>query len=170
MKNQQRLTEICEKYYNEIRKFCLFISKKDAYAADSITSDTFYLLISKWDRLDFPSDLAILVWLKRTALFISHNEFRKQPDLPLEESLLNQLPAEEPTESWVLYNDYIFKIENDLSLDERLLFHRLVVDHISYRELSELMGISVNAIRLRWHRIREKIVKRFPNLFSNHNC
>ncbi|MBO4309347.1 MAG: sigma-70 family RNA polymerase sigma factor [Clostridia bacterium] len=169
MNDPQYLNDLCTQFYEPIRRFCLHMMNNDLHGADDITSDVFYLLMTQWERLDFASDSAVLGWLHQVARNFVRNYTRKKLSAPMEETLLEKLPAEdEPSESLDRYHKYIFEIEQNLSMEERLLFHRLVVDRRSYSEISEMMGVSVNALRLRLHRIREKIAKRFPGL-SNHN-
>lgn len=168
MNDPQYLNDLCTQFYESIRRFCLHMMNNDLHGADDVTSDVFYLLMTQWERLDFSSDNAVLGWLHQAARNFARNYTRKKLSVPMEETLLEKLPAEdELSEPLDRYHKYIFEIEQSLSLEERLLFHRLVVEKKSYSEISEMTGVSVNALRLRLHRIREKIANRFPSLFKS---
>ena len=63
------------------------------------------------------------------------------------------------TDSAIMYEMCIEDIKKSLSSEEYRLFEKVVIESCDRKQLAEEMGITTNALKVRWHRVRNKIKK-----------
>lgn len=61
------------------------------------------------------------------------------------------------------YDSAVEKIEQALTTEEQYFLRRFVFDHVSHKELSGELGITLWACQKRMERIRKKLEKQFPS-------
>lgn len=157
--NGMCLDLICQKYYNTIYRYCLAKASGDTSRAERITSDTFYLLIQKWDSYADHPESAVVTWLYKTAkLKWMEEAHRKEPvtltdtDASIEPDFLDY------EEELLRYEKYLADIQNELKPEEAQLFGWRVVEKKSFDDLAKALNISVHAARLRWYRLQRNLL------------
>ena len=136
-----------EQLYYQIRRMVL--SHEDA---DDLLQNTF---IKAWNNLEyFRGEAKLSTWLYRIALneclnFL--NKQRAQKHLSIEESeanLLNQLESDpyfDGDQTQLLFEKAI----QTLPEKQRIIFHLKYFEDMKYNEISEIMGTSIGALKLR---------------------
>ena len=123
----------------------------DKYLAEDAVHNACYAALKKgiFENHDNP-----LGWLFIALRFEINNTIRKNREIPLNES---ELTAEAADEKFGL-------LELDLSLRSALTKKEYIIakmyffEGVSEKDIANYLGISLNALRIRIHRIREKIL------------
>lgn len=166
--NEKLFDSIYKKYYNRILEYCRK-RIKDKAEAISAANDSFILLYQKWEKLDFtdcPDKL--LVWLHKTAnLKIKEYYSKKQKNSIIdsidsyentlyddEEDILTDFFNEEKK-----YNCIINELKSKLPPSEFEIFELLVLKEKKQADAASQIGISTEALKMRWYRLKPKIVK-----------
>lgn len=148
-----------EQLYYQIRRMVL--SHEDA---DDLLQNTF---IKAWNNLEyFRGEAKLSTWLYRIALneclnFL--NKQRAQKHLSIEESeanLLNQLESDpyfDGDQTQLLFEKAI----QTLPEKQRIIFHLKYFQDMKYNEISEIMGISIGALKASYHHAVKKIEEFF---------
>ncbi len=171
MLSNKDVEKIVEKYYSDIRSFCLSRAGLSTDAADDITQDVFLLLQEKHKTLE---DTNIRAWLYSVAanklmefyrektkfsnyLSINDNEAVEQM---LYISFEQCIPVDfSEIES---YKEHILK---SLTPTEAELYEKIYIFEKSYRKIGEELGLSENAVNIRALRLRNKIKKTVNEMY-----
>jgi RNA polymerase sigma-70 factor (ECF subfamily) len=131
-----------------------------AYATDPEEQDDLFQEISirLWNSIPkFEGRCAVSTWMYRISLNVSISWVRKE-DRRRSESLdrhvlIQETEDEDPRIAW-LYDEIrkMDEIDRSLSL--------LLLDGFSYREMSEILGISESNVGVKIHRIKKILVQR----------
>lgn len=76
-------------------------------------------------------------------------------------------PVDRSEEEDQKFYDYMQEIEKRLLPVDRVIFHSIVVDGLTYQDTAQAMQMSVNAVKLRWLRMKVKIRPLINELFHN---
>ena len=144
--------------------------------AEDIVSRTTLLLWEKWDELPTHSQKGMLSWLLSTARNIAHEEDRRLArlaqilsldELPphMHPSVPPELSHEQREEE---YRQILRRLMRQLSEQESELLLDKIERHRSDEEIAQRMGITVNAVRIRWMRLKERIARILPNGSESH--
>ncbi len=118
------------------------------------------ILLQIWRSLStFKGDSSIDTWSYRVALNTAftwrRTESRRKQNIPPEVSNLNELPsAIDGHDSVKLLDQFL----QTLSKSDRALVV-LYLDDLTGKEMAEVMGLSEGAIRVRIHRIKQKLAQ-----------
>ena len=143
-------------YGEKIYRVCLgYIN--DSELAKDLTQETF---ISVWQNLDgFRNEAAIGTWIYRIATnkcLRTIEKERKQTDLPF------VFPDEE--KSTVEHDDeridYLRKCISALPEIDRIIIS-LYMEDVPQEEIAEITGLTNANVRVKVHRIKERILKKF---------
>ncbi|MBQ7348156.1 MAG: sigma-70 family RNA polymerase sigma factor [Clostridia bacterium] len=156
---------VYQKYYVQLVRYCFYRVGKKFDLAEDIVNEAFILLYQKWDQLDFDCDTKILSWLTK-AILNKIYEYRRKNPLPL--ISLDEEVKKEYIESQAIqsidtedeefkYRLYLESIEKFLPSDECKLFYYIVIQEYDYKKCASLLGITENAVKLRWYRIKRKL-------------
>lgn len=168
-------TEIYQRYYDRIFKYCLTRLENNIMYAEDITSDVFLELFTKWDEIKQRPREAILSWLYKTA-FNMISEHRRSKDRLivsmdaennrelLEMSLANQVCTIDVESESRRYTYYIKLLREQLSEEELKLFDNIVICHTPQTKLAQEMHISEKAVSMRWHRLKNRLETILQNL------
>ena len=148
------------------------ISRQDA---EDIASEAFLLMYRKWDTLEQHTRPAMYRWGLQTARNLLKNENRKKNRAPiilsLEQDCAGGLPL--PEDGWTpgsdvekTYLQYVDRIMNSLSGDERELFSYKLDGRMTDREIATQMHISVGTLRTRWSRLRRKLSRDWDDILG----
>jgi RNA polymerase sigma-70 factor, ECF subfamily len=161
MKNKEQLfREIIEGHKDKIYRICY------AYLYEKKMVDDLYqeVLINVWHALDrFNGDAQITTWLYRVTMnttitfnknYKKHQKLFKN-DIPqniIEES---NKGAEEENQKKI---DKLMQSIQKLKEDERLIIS-FVLEELAYKEIAEILGISVNSVGVKINRIKKRLLR-----------
>ena len=135
--------------------------------AEDIAAQSMLVLWRKWETLPNHSQQDILRWLLATARNLALKEAyrasRRIPTVSLEDLPPQWHPAAPPDSSLQEqeeeYYQYLAKLTQRLSHKEAELLLDKIERNKSDEEIAAKLGISVNAVRIRWFRIKAHILK-----------
>lgn len=129
----------------------------DKTVADDLMQETF---IKVWKNLDsFRNQSQVSTWIYRIAVntCLSHLRIEKRRNNDsLNSEHIENIPDEpSPKQGQV---DQLYKSIAHLQENERMLI-TLVLDEVPYPEIADIFGISEGNLRVRIHRIKQKLTK-----------
>jgi RNA polymerase sigma-70 factor, ECF subfamily len=159
--------DVFASYHAKIRRYILSMVH-DPVEADDLTQDVFLQVHRKLSSVRDPD--AVVSWLYRIATHVCYDRFRKASRQPKTESIdvgdtaggsslgdiadqLNLGRVLEQTEMSACVRSYI----EDLSTEYQqvILLHDL--EGLSNPQIAEMLGVSLDAIKIRLHRARRKL-------------
>ena len=158
MKRDLTAEEVYYQYCKLVFQFCMHLTNENQYDSEDITNDVFRIFFEEQDNLKFDLEPAIITWLYRTAknkwmnLSKHMKKWRKEDD---ETDIFSRQFSDDEEEKQ--FQEYLTEIEKNLSGFDLDLFHAIAVEKLSYKEISNRSGISEQALRVRWHRLKNKI-------------
>ncbi|NOG46270.1 MAG: sigma-70 family RNA polymerase sigma factor [Calditrichaeota bacterium] len=165
MSNKDQLfQEIIDKHKDKIYRICYayLYNKK---LVDDLFQD---VLINIWNALDrFKGEAQITTWLYRITMntTITFNKnYEKQKKLFTNEIPLNI--KDECAQTSEIHNqqkiDKLMQSIQKLKKDERLIIS-FVLEELSYKEVAEILGISVNSVGVKINRIKKRLLGIYKN-------
>lgn len=138
---------------------------RNRHDAEDIASQSMIILMEKWDTLPTHTRKGIFCWLVTTAKHLWMEEVKRRMQAPATVSLENLpqgLHPEAPpdTTSTQQEEDYRERLQELAALlpeAEAALLHDKIVRHMSNEEIAEQLGISANAVHIRWSRTKKRI-------------
>lgn len=149
--------DIYKAYWLKIFRLCMgYMNDRDL--AKDLAQETF---ITVWQKLpDFRNESSIGTWVFRIASNHCLRQIEKQNRMPK-----IQLPAEiedvmhEGNEDKMAF---LYKCISELPESERIIIS-LELEDIKQAEIADIVGISEANVRVKIHRIKEKLTKKFNN-------
>ena len=130
----------------------------DRDSAKDLAQETF---ITVWQKLpDFRNESSIGTWVFRIASNHCLRQIEKQNRMPK-----TQLPAE--IEDVIHHGhedkmEFLYKCISELPESERIIIS-LELEDLKQAEIADITGISESNVRVKIHRIKEKLTKKFNN-------
>lgn len=155
--------EIYKKYYQLIVSYSFGVLK-DKFYAEEVANNTFALLWSRWDHMDFRTDNALLSWLFQTADYKMQEHWRKKPYnyIPIQNSSdINVITENEDIDSAQeeqKFREYMSEVRNRLTGDDLKLFDFKIVLKWPYIRIAEKLNTTVPAIKMRWLRLKTRLL------------
>jgi len=168
-KDERAFEEIVNRYANQIYRLAFKITR-DYYSAEEILQEVFLTLINKIDT--FRGESKFSSWLYRVTANAAYMHLRAQKKYENDVSLEDYVPYDEngtlmgriKAKDWIDRPDkallseeameIIEKAVNELPEPYRVVFHLRDVEGFSNQEVSEVLGLSVPALKSRLHRAR----------------
>jgi RNA polymerase sigma-70 factor, ECF subfamily len=152
---------IYKTYWPKIFRVCRGYLSDDDWAKD-VAQDTF---VAVWNQLEnFRNESAISTWIYRIAVNNCLRQIEKQKRLPKTE-LSDQLAATE-TISTEGRTAFLYQCINELKELDRVIIS-LELEDIRQAEIAAIVGISEANVRVRIHRIKEKLTEKFKRYEGN---
>ncbi|MBM4294575.1 MAG: sigma-70 family RNA polymerase sigma factor [Deltaproteobacteria bacterium] len=155
------LTEIYDQYYQRLRKFILHTVRNE-WLADDLVQETFIRINNNLKNVRDASKLQS--WIFRIAYNICQDYFRNQwkaSNLYNEEISEETAPSRLPTSQKELEQGQmrkcVFGLVNHLPESLRSVIILSDVSEFNQREIAEIMGITVENVKIRLHRARKKL-------------
>jgi RNA polymerase sigma-70 factor, ECF subfamily len=151
--------EIHDRYYERVRKFIL-ASVKDDSAADDLIQETFVRVQENLGKLRDESKLTS--WIFRIAYHLCQDHFRAVKRSSTHESISEGLiDVEEVSVQKKLEQGQMSRCVQDqmnllLESQRSVLIFADVMD-FSQQEIADILGISVDAVKVRLHRARKRL-------------
>ena len=152
-----KFEQVYKEYWQKIFRLCMGYVNDHDWAKD-IAQETF---ITVWQQLpNFRNDSAIGTWIFRIASNHCLRQIEKhkrmpKSDLPIqieEEPSVNQQTEERMK--------FLYKCISELSETDRIIIS-LELENIKQSEIAEIVGISESNVRVKIHRIKEKLTLKF---------
>lgn len=166
----EELYQICVPKLMAYLKFRSF-SQQDA---EDIVSRAALLLWEKWDEFPTHTPKGVLCWLLNTVRNIAYEENRRiarftqmlnLDDLPphMHPMVMPEMSREQREAE---YQRVLRKLTEQLSEQDRELLLDKIERQRSDSEIAQRLGITVNAVRIRWMRLKERIARILQNGFD----
>ncbi|CAN5835416.1 sigma-70 family RNA polymerase sigma factor [soil metagenome] len=147
--------EIYQAYWQKVFRICMGYVN-DADWAKDISQETF---ITVWQKLpEFRNESAIGTWIFRIASNQCLRQLEKQKRMPKSE-LPEQL-EEKPENPNELQISFLYKCIAELNEIDRIIIS-LELEDIKQAEIATIVGISESNVRVKIHRIKEKLTEKF---------
>lgn len=149
--------EIYKTYWQKIYRLCRGYLNDDDWAKDT-AQDTF---VAVWNQLHtFRNESAIGTWIYRIAVNTCLRQIEKQKRLPKTNFPL-QIQDEEamPIDGKIAF---LYQCINELKELDRIIIS-LELEDIKQAEIANIVGISEANVRVKIHRIKEKLTQKFKS-------
>jgi len=152
---------IYREYYSRIFRLCMGYVNDAEWARD-ITQEIF---ISVWQYLPgFRGDAAVGTWIYRIASNQCLRQLEKARRMPLGELPVQLAVPEEPQqEAQILF---LYKCISELPELDRIIIS-LELDEVRQAEIAGIVGLSEQNVRVRIHRIKERLAAKFSRYESS---
>lgn len=149
------VSELIEKTQDRLYRFCYYLTQNPILAQD-ICQDVYVKVLEKIKKIKDPA--AFQSWLFRVAknIYLDHIKSPKNHHLQINEDF--EISDGSQSLKKTNNNLELWAILDKLPADERLLIVLIELEGYSYMEAADIVGTSQDALRLRLHRIRKKIV------------
>lgn len=150
--------EIYKTYYERIYRLCMGYVN-DYVLAQDLVQETFIIV---WKQLPkFRNESSIGTWIFRIASNHCLRQIEKEKRLPKTE-LPIQLKEEETPESIEPQIKLLYEFISELPEMDRIIIS-LELEDIKQAEIAKIVGLSEGNIRVKIHRIKEKLTKKFKD-------
>ena len=153
--------EIHDQFYGRIKKFIL-ASVRDESVADDLVQDTFIRIQENLDSVKDPSKVSS--WIFRIAYNLCQDHFRSRKKSSSHEEIHDGLVnlQETPLHKKVEQGEMSQCVQDKLNLLPESLRSVLIfadVMEFSHQEIANILGLSVENVKVRVHRARKKFKK-----------
>ena len=160
--HQSNFEALYIQYHPMVLQMCLGFVKGDKDVANDLTQETF---INAWNSLTaFREDSSIKTWIYRIAVNTCLQHIRKEKNktrLPI------SAIVQESEASAVADSDHIlYAAIGQLSEIDRLII-TMVLDELEYEEIAKVVGINEATLRVKIHRIKQRLKKIIEHEHSN---
>ncbi len=150
-----KFEDIYQEYWQKIFRLCMGYVNDYALAQD-LAQETFIIV---WQQLpNFRNEANISTWVFRIASNNCLRQIEKQKRFQKVE-MLKQL-MEENTESIEPKIQFLYKCISELNEIDRIIIS-LELENIKQSEIATIVGLSEANIRVKIHRIKEKLTQKF---------
>ena len=148
---------IYETYWQKVYRLCMGFINDQEWAKD-ITQDIFIIVYKELPK--FRNDASIGTWIFRIAtnnclrqIEVSKKMLKTEINIEFEDTI--QPNKDKKT-------DFLFKCISELQEIERIIIS-LELEEVKQSEIAVIVGISETNVRVKIHRIKEKIALKFKN-------
>jgi RNA polymerase sigma-70 factor (ECF subfamily) len=157
------LADIYNAHHEGVRRF-IRATVKDVWMADDLTQETFLRVLDKIESLEDPSKLR--AWIYSIALNLCRDHFRGRFARPRKEAvrpsveLLDRLPAPGSIEAKLAGRQMNACVQNKVEMlpeNLRTVLWLFEVEGFLQSEIAQVLGISVENVKVRLYRARKKL-------------
>lgn len=146
---------IYKEYYSKIFRLCMGYVNDDDWARD-ITQEIF---ITVWQKLSqFRNESAIGTWIFRIASNQCLRQLEKQQRMPRSEMPFQIADQKEPEIEGKI--QFLYKCISELPEMDRIIIS-LELEDVKQAEIAGIVGLSESNVRVKVHRIKEKLAAKF---------
>ncbi len=154
------IMDIIEENMDGIKSICHFYASMSSFLSEEdVFQEVVYNLLKSFKKYERRKDCKISTWMYRVAINVSISLMRKENRVPY--ASLDEVPIENEfvdsgfdKEEVEDLNSVIKRLEVE---EQTLLF--LYLEDKSYKEMSEILGISVSNVGTRLQRVKSKLKK-----------
>lgn len=155
---QSKFDSIYNSNYPKVHRLCLGYTNGDDALAKDITQDVF---IKVWEKLEtFRNESSLPTWIYRITVNTCLMSLRNKKPVEIS-SHLNTLESSEDQsleENKSIQLKQLYNCIDTLNADGKSII-LLELEGLPQKEIANVMGLSHEAIRVRVHRIKEKLTK-----------
>ena len=157
----QDIEEIYKNYAKTVYKYIFCLCKNETLSED-IMQETFLVASENIDK--YRGESKISTWLCSIAKFIWYKRIKKDKQI-------NKIPFEE-NDNFIFIEDvldenllkkeekiWMYKKINSLDEETKNIMYLRILGDLTYEEISEIVGKSINYVRVKFFRGKEKIIK-----------
>jgi RNA polymerase sigma-70 factor, ECF subfamily len=149
--------ELYKTYWQRIFRLCMGYVN-DADMAKDMAQETFIIV---WKQLPkFRNESSISTWIFRIATNNCLRQIEKQKRFPKSEMPFNL--KEEKQENIEPQIQFLYQCISELPETDRVIIS-LELENIKQAEIASIVGLSESNIRVRIHRIKEKLTQKFAS-------
>jgi RNA polymerase sigma factor (sigma-70 family) len=158
---KEQFNEIYYKHYNKVFRLCKGYFCGDVALASDATQEIF---IKVWEKLDtFRNDSSISTWVYRIAvntclLYLRKSSSRKEIRTDILPQTVSETYSSEKDEQLRQMYQCIQKLE-----ETNKMIILMTLDGVEYQEISEVIGITEETLRVRIHRIKKSLTQCVQN-------
>lgn len=172
---EQFFHHVYTRFYADLLRYCLIKLNGNQSQAQEICQDTFLIFMDA--PRDFPNEKAIQAFLFRTARNLVARLYMKNKRERERLTSLDNMPPGMEYEKLSYQMDFEYwlglrvpigekkrEVLEALSREEQELYTWYFIEHQTSATISKRLGISVNAVHQRLHRLRKSIKQRIKQL------
>ena len=154
------IMDIIEENKDGIKSICHFYASMNPFLLqEDVFQEVVYNLLKSFKKYEKRYDCKISTWVYRVAINVSISLIRKEgkmaylplDEIPIESEITdNEIDKEK--------NEELYSVIKRLNVEEQTLVF-LYLDDKPYKEISEILGISVSNVGTRLQRVKSKIKK-----------
>jgi RNA polymerase sigma-70 factor (ECF subfamily) len=150
--NEQSLSQLITRHQSKIYGF-IYSKLSDRDTADDVFQDTFIKVIKTLKSNSYNEEGKFLPWVMRIAHNLVIDFYRKNKKMPMlreteEFSIFNILTDDSPSieNQWIteLIEQDLTKIVQELPNDQKEVLTMRIYQDLSFKEISEVTGVSIN--------------------------
>jgi len=162
---QRYFDELYEVYSRRLYGICLRYSADQEEAKD-ILQDGFVKLFGQLKKFDSTKG-SFEGWIKR--MFVNHaidyyRKRKKQPEFVSSEDFAEEIHPEEEELQYDLSENEILELIRALPDGYRMVFNLFVIEELSHKEISMILGISENTSKSQFHKARKMLREKIEQL------
>ncbi|NIF04871.1 sigma-70 family RNA polymerase sigma factor [Chryseobacterium sp. Tr-659] len=155
MTPEQQFEEIYNENYHAVISLCLGYVNGNKNLAQDLTQEVF---IKVWQNLkSFRNEASISTWIYRITVNTCFQQLRKKQFPPITIEEIPDETEEEKVKTEMRYQSMYHCI--DLLSDTNKNIVLLELQDVPQKEISNITGISYEALRIRLHRIKNQLAK-----------
>ena len=161
MVKKEQFNEICDKHYNKVFRLCKGYFCGDTALASDAAQEIF---VKVWEKIDtFRNDSSISTWIYRIAvntclLYLRKSSSRKEIRTDILPQIVSETYSSEKDEQLQKMYQCIHKLE-----ETNKMIILLTLDGLEYHEISAVIGITEETLRVRIHRIKKSLTQFVQN-------
>lgn len=158
---------IYEKFSKPIFRLCMgYVNDEDL--AKDLVQETF---ISVFQQLSiFRGEASVGTWVYRIASNICLKQINLEKRMPRSEIPYSMTDNDNDTLSEKIekdkMTDFLYKCISELPETERIIIS-MELENVKQAEIAEILGISAGNVRIKIHRIKEKLTEKFRYYYGN---
>jgi len=158
---KEQFNEIYNKHYNKVFRLCKGYFCGDIALASDAAQEVF---IKVWEHLDtFRNESSISTWIYRITvntclLYLRKSSVRKEIRTDILPKVASETYSDEKEEQLQQMYQCIQKLE-----ETNKMIILMILDGIEYPEISEVIGITEETLRVRIHRIKKSLTQCVQN-------
>ena len=147
--------EIYQTYWSKVYRLCMGYMNDPDHAKD-IAHETF---ITVWEKLpSFRNESAIGTWIFRIASNQCLRQIERDKRMPRSQMPVQMEEKTEPTTDNKV--NFLYKSISELNETDRIIIS-LELEGLKQTEIADIIGISEVNVRVKIHRIKEKLTQKF---------
>jgi len=147
--------EIYKQYYQRVFRLCMGYLNDEDWAKD-VAQETF---ITIWQQLGkFRNESSIGTWIFRIASNQCLRQIEKEKRIP--KGIMPKEQEDKSSNSIEAKTSFLYKCISELKESERLIIS-LELENINQNEIASILGLSEANVRVKIHRIKEKLTEKF---------
>jgi RNA polymerase sigma-70 factor (ECF subfamily) len=150
--------EVHEQYYDRVKRFIL-ASVKNRWVADDLVQETFLRVLQNLAKVRDPEKLSS--WIFRIAANLCQDYFRRaQRTIPWEDNLAGEWSGESSMDQQIERYQLSLWVQDLIKLlpePLRQVLFLIDIKQESYLEAADLLGISLENVKVRLHRARKQL-------------